>query len=57
MKMYLNISRGVAAEYLGATASGPMFLDWEFEDNFARVKAEAEQLSERPDISKWCLNC
>ena len=57
MKMYLNISSGVAAEYLGATASGPMFLDWEFEDNFARVKAEAEQLSERPDISKWCLNC
>jgi len=40
----------IAAEYLGAAAGGPLFLDWELEDNFARIKNEALLLSGRPDV-------
>jgi ubiquinol-cytochrome c reductase core subunit 2 len=40
----------VAAEYLAAASGGPLFLDWELEDNFPRVKSEALRLSGNPDV-------
>lgn len=44
--------RPVAAEFMGAAATGPMFLDWEVSDNISRLKEEVATLNQRPDVGE-----